>query len=116
MRQRFGAATFLLGFTTFDGTVIAADRWDGPHRTHTLRPAKTGSYAELFHNAGLRDALVLLPKGSAQTLDTTRPKREIGVIYARDREAQSHYMRTRLARQFDAVIHMDRTRALTPLP
>ncbi|HZF42105.1 MAG TPA: erythromycin esterase family protein [Sphingomonadaceae bacterium] len=117
MRERFGAATFLLGFTTFDGTVIAADRWDGPHRTHTLHPAMPGSYAALFHQAGLRDALLLLPKGSpqAQALGGERPKREIGVIYARNSEAQSHYMRTRLARQFDAVIHMDRTRALTPL-
>lgn len=117
MRERFGDAAYLLGFTTFDGTVIAADAWDGPHRVHRLRPAVPDSYAGLFHAAGLRDALLLLGKGSpvARALDTPRAKREVGVIYARDTEAQSHYTQSRLARQFDAVIHMDRTRSLTLL-
>lgn len=117
MRERFGDAVHLLGFTTYEGTVIAADEWDGPHRVHTLKAALPDSYAGLFHAAGLGNALLLLVDGSdlARALDTPRPQREVGVIYARDTERQSHYLQTRLAQQFDAVIHMDRTRALTPL-
>ena len=117
LRERFGSAAYLLGFTTYQGTVVAADRWDGPHRVHSLSAASRNSYAGLFHDAGLQDALLLFPKGSAiaQALDSPRPKREVGVIYARASELQSHYMTTRLASQFDAVIHLDRTRALTPL-
>ena len=118
MRERFGKDAFLLGFTTFDGTVIAAEKWGGPHRVHTLSQARPESYAGLFHAADVGNALLMLPRGSelSQALDTYRPKREIGVIYARSTERQSHYTQARLAGQFDAVIHWDRTRAVTPLP
>jgi erythromycin esterase-like protein len=117
MRERVGNAAYLLGFTTYHGTVIAADQWGGPHRVHELRPALPESYAGLFHAAGLGNSLLLLAKGSAaaKALDEPRLKREVGVIYARATERASHYFQSRLARQFDAVIHLDRTRALTPL-
>jgi erythromycin esterase-like protein len=117
LRERFGNENvYLLGFTTYQGTVVAADRWGGPHRVHNLRPASADSYAGMFHKAGLTDSLILLPRGSAvaRALDSPRLKREFGVIYARDSELQSHYLRTRLARQFDAVIYVDRTRAVSP--
>lgn len=117
LRERYGEDTYLLGFTTHEGTLVAADRWDGPHRVQRLRPARSDSYAGLFRAAGLVDALLLLPRGStiAQSLSGPRPKREVGVIYAPDTELQSHYARSRLADQFDAVIHIDRSRAVTPL-
>ena len=44
-----------------------------------------------------------------------RLERAIGVIYRPETERQSHYFEARLSEQFDAVIHMDRTRALEPL-
>ena len=50
--------------------------------------------------------------------DVLRParlERAIGVIYRPETERQSHYFDARLADQFDAVIHLDRTRALEPL-
>ena len=117
LRERFSVDTYLLGFTTYQGTVIAADRWDSPHRIQKLRPARSDSYAGLFRAAGISGSLVLLPKGSAvgQALGKPRLKREIGVIYAPDTELQSHYGQSELARQFDAVVHFDQTRALTPL-
>jgi erythromycin esterase-like protein len=42
-------------------------------------------------------------------------ERAIGVIYRPETERQSHYFHAQLAKQFDAVIHIDRTRALDPL-
>ena len=44
-----------------------------------------------------------------------RLQRAIGVIYRLDTERQSHYFPTRLAQQFDAVIHIDETSAVEPL-
>lgn len=46
-----------------------------------------------------------------------RPRLEwaIGVIYRLEAERQSHYLRARAADQFDAVIHIDQTRAVEPL-
>ena len=42
-------------------------------------------------------------------------ERAIGVIYVPETERQSHYFTARLARQFDAVVHWDTTRAVVPL-
>jgi len=43
-------------------------------------------------------------------------ERAIGVIYRPDTELQSHYFHAKLSLQFDAVIHIDITNALKPLP
>jgi erythromycin esterase-like protein len=48
-------------------------------------------------------------------LGAPRLERAIGVIYRPETERQSHYFEARLAAQFDAVIHLDRTHALEPL-
>jgi erythromycin esterase-like protein len=37
------------------------------------------------------------------------------VVYRPQSERPSHYFRARLADQFDAIIHIDRTRAVEPL-
>jgi erythromycin esterase-like protein len=42
-------------------------------------------------------------------------ERAIGVIYLPETERLSHYFVARLADQFDAVIHVDETRAVEPL-
>jgi erythromycin esterase-like protein len=42
-------------------------------------------------------------------------QRAIGVIYRPETERGSHYFAARLPDQFDAVIHIDQTTALTPL-
>jgi erythromycin esterase-like protein len=50
-----------------------------------------------------------------EALRSARLERAIGVIYRPETERQSHYFRARLAEQFDAVIHIDETRAVEPL-
>jgi erythromycin esterase-like protein len=42
-------------------------------------------------------------------------ERAIGVIYRPETERQSHYFQSMLPDQFDAVIHIDHTRAVEPL-
>jgi erythromycin esterase-like protein len=42
-------------------------------------------------------------------------ERAIGVIYLPETERLSHYFYARLAEQFDAMIHVDQTRAVEPL-
>ena len=114
MRQRHGGRTLLLGFLTHSGTVRAADRWGAPGREHSLRPAMPGSFAAIFHELGI-PAFTLRLRGSeaaARALAGTRPERFVGVIYMPGSERQSHYFDVDLARQFDAVVYIDRTTAL----
>jgi erythromycin esterase-like protein len=116
IRERFGDASFLIGLTTHDGTVTAARNWDDPAERRRVRPSLPGSYEHLFHETGLSKFLLLLREGSSRdVLATERLERAIGVIYRPETERTSHYFRARLAQQFDAVFHIDRTSALEPL-
>lgn len=72
---------------------------------------------ELFHQVGSKEFLVWfeLAPPAAEALGAARLERAIGVIYRPQTERQSHYFHTRVADQFDAVIHIDETRAVEPL-
>ena len=75
-----------------------------------------GSYEELLHETGLDRFYLDLRKGElAERLRKPRLQRAIGVIYRPETERFSHYFKSRLADQFDAVLHFDHTRALEPL-
>jgi erythromycin esterase-like protein len=108
---------FLLGFTTHEGTVTAATDWDGAAERKTVLPSRPGSHERLLHDSGLPQFVLPLRDNPAlqQALAEPRLERAIGVIYRPDTELMSHYFRARLARQFDAVVHIDRTTALPPL-
>jgi erythromycin esterase-like protein len=117
VRQRYGREAVLVGFLTYDGTVTAASNWDEPAERKTVRPALAGSYEALLHDTGIGNLLVDLraPGEVTATLAQSRLERAIGVIYRPDTERQSHYFHAVLPRQFDAVLHYDRTRAVEPL-
>ena len=117
VRERHGPAAALIGFSTHHGTVTAARDWDGPAETRTVRPGLDGSFEALFHESG-SERFCLVLRGNdelAQALAAPRLQRAIGVIYRPETERQSHYFQARLPRQFDALIHLDETRALVPL-
>jgi len=48
-------------------------------------------------------------------LTVDRLERVIGVVYRPETERNSHYLASSLARQFDAVLHVDASHALQPL-
>jgi erythromycin esterase-like protein len=122
LRERHPDETFHLGFTTYDGTVLAAHDWDEPPVVHRVRPGMRGSYEEFLHEVrGATGADFWVPlqvgdKAREMLLEAGRKlERAIGVIYRPETERQSHYFNALLPEQFDAVIHVDRTRALVPL-
>jgi erythromycin esterase-like protein len=117
MRQRHGDGAFLVGFLTGSGTVLTAPEWGGRGRVYDLRPPLKESYAALLKEQGLSRALLLTRDTAvASALAGPRLQRAVGVVYARETERQSHYFKARMARQFDAVIYLEQTRAVTPLP
>lgn len=116
VRERYGNASFLLGFTTYSGEVTAASNWDEPAERKIVRAALSGSYEALFHEVGISDFLLSLRDPAIkEALAAPMLERAIGVIYRPETERLSHYFDTRLPDQFDAIIHLDRTRALIPL-
>lgn len=116
-REKYGADCRLIGFSTYSGTVTAASEWGGEAFLKTVRPALPGSVEELFHETGRDAFLVAMHDGgpAAEALEVVRLARAIGVIYLPETERQSHYYHVRPADQYDAMIHIERTRALQPL-
>jgi erythromycin esterase-like protein/predicted phosphoribosyltransferase len=117
VRERYGDESRLIGFSTHSGTVTAASEWGGVAERKAVRPALNGSIEELLHETGRSSFLVsaLISREAADPLSVVRLGRAIGVIYRPETERQSHYFHVRPADQFDAMIHIDRTRALEPL-
>ena len=116
VRERYGRDARLIGFSTYQGTVTAASDWDGPAERKRVRPALAGSYEALFHDVGRGRFLVnLADDRAAAALREPRLQRAIGVVYRPETERQSHYFEARLSGQFDAMLHIDETRAVEPL-
>jgi erythromycin esterase-like protein len=136
VREHFGLKkVFNIGFTTFKGTVTATSKWQGNPEFRVLKEGLPGSYERLFHDSlaymeHIRNDRFMLvfrsnnpsvPKGILastdviQELGRNRIERAIGIVYSADTERESHYFHCKISKQFDAVIHIDTTMALTPL-
>ncbi|HEU4599935.1 MAG TPA: erythromycin esterase family protein, partial [Solirubrobacterales bacterium] len=99
-RERHGEDAFLIGFTTYAGTVTAASDWGGAAERKHVRPALSGSWEELFHQVPQeRFWLDLRTPGAAEALAGPRLERAIGVIYRPETERQSHYFLADLSSQ-----------------
>jgi erythromycin esterase-like protein len=117
MRQRHGEAAFLIGFLSHSGTVFAAPEWDSSGRRNPMWPALPGSWSALFHATGL-PAFSLLMRGNpalSRALAGPMKQRAIGAVYLPQDERRAHYFDARLAEQFDAIVYLDRTQAVSPL-
>jgi erythromycin esterase-like protein len=118
VRDRYADDAVLVGFSTYRGWVTAADEWDDPPRRMKVNEGLAGSWEDIFHDTET-ERLLLRLRGNEELrplIETPRRlQRAIGVIYRPDTERLSHYFYTRLADQFDALIHIDETHALEPL-
>ena len=117
MRERHGHDVVNVGFTTYTGTVTAASDWGGPPERKHVRPALPDSYEALLHATEV-PAFLLCPLAAGdagRALREPRLERAIGVIYRPQTERQSHWFAANLSQQFDALIHIDHTRAVEPL-
>ena len=113
--------SFLLGFTTHTGSVTAASDWDGPAERKAVQPSLPHSIERLLHASGaaLGCNEFLLPLRGRDSVLAHLPEqlieRAIGVVYRPETERRSHYFRADPVRQFDALIHVDRSTAVQPL-
>jgi erythromycin esterase-like protein len=116
-RERHAHDVVLVGFSTYAGTVTAASEWGGQAERKRVRPALADSYEALLHATEI-PAFMLCPLGmspSGRVLREPRLQRAIGVIYRPDSERQSHWFAACASQQFDALVHIDITRAVEPL-
>jgi erythromycin esterase-like protein len=110
VRESHPGDTYLVGFSTYTGTVTAASEWGGPAERKRVRRGLVGSWELLLHETGLGRFLV-----DTEGLQGRLLQRAIGVIYRPESERMSHYVEARPARQFETLIHIDETTAVDPL-
>jgi erythromycin esterase-like protein len=110
------AGVVLVGFGSFQGSVIAGTEWDAPMERMPVPLAREGSWEQILHAMGAEDKLLLLA-GMEPTRVAMAPRghRAIGVVYHPEYESLGNYVPTVLPRRYDAFLYLDRTEALHPL-
>jgi erythromycin esterase-like protein len=106
----------LVGFATYQGTVIAGSEWGAPMEVMQVPPARQGSIEHYLHSEFEEDHLFLFDKNIQDKIfKQTVPHRAIGVVYHPSRERIGNYVPSNLSKRYDAFIYVDTTMALHPL-
>lgn len=112
-RKEFGRENVkLVGFGTYEGSVIAADEWEAPMREMEVPPAIKGSVEQRLHDIEPEDKLIITDFKS--DLSDILPHRAIGVVYNPLQET-NNYVPSVMAERYDAFLFLDKTTALHPL-
>jgi erythromycin esterase-like protein len=105
--------------TTHTGTVMCARGWDEPAIPASVTPSLPGSWEHMLHASGFPRFYVCASALRRAMGDRAeRLQRAIGAVYrpdTSDTERRRHYQLSRLADQFDVVVHIDAGQAATPL-
>jgi erythromycin esterase-like protein len=107
--------TFAVGFGTHRGTVIAAEKWGLPFEIIDVPPARQHSWEDLVHKAGAHDKLYIFNDENRNSFTSWVGHRAIGVVYNPEFEAFGNYVPSQISKRYDAFIHIDQTKALTPI-
>jgi erythromycin esterase-like protein len=106
----------LIGFGSYQGTVIAAKDWEAPMEKMPVPPGRPGSWEDVFHRAGGTNKLLLFKDlRSDAEFNVERGHRAIGVVYHPEYDHYGNYVPTVLPRRYDAFCYIDKTQALHPL-
>jgi erythromycin esterase len=106
----------LVGFGSYRGSVVAGSSWGAPMARMEVPEAKEGSWEEVFHQAGRRNALLLTERLRQNTAAFgRRGHRAIGVVYRPASERYGNYVPTVLPERYDAFLYLEETEALHPL-
>jgi erythromycin esterase-like protein len=116
VREEFGKDNvYIVGFGSYEGTVIAAENWGGMIKTMNVPQAKKGSWEEMLHNLGGSNKILLSSElRNNDALMKPIDHRAIGVVYDPQRES-GNYVPSVIPNRYDAFMFIDRTKALRPL-
>ena len=106
----------LVGFGSYEGTVIAGRGWDAPMQQMLVPPAIQNSVEDLLHAVSPENKLLILDQNPKlkEFFKSWLGHRAIGVVYNPARE-RGNYVPTKLTERYDAFLYLDKTTALHPL-
>jgi erythromycin esterase-like protein len=106
----------LVGFGSYEGTVIAGKSWGAPMQVMNVPKAREGSWEHLLHEAGSNNKLLLMQDLMHETfLEDRIGHRAIGVVYNPGYERYGNYVPSIMPLRYDAFLYIDETKALHPL-
>jgi erythromycin esterase len=109
--------TFLIGFGSYKGTVMAGREWGAPMQVIPLPPAIEISWETAMHDTGKGNQLLLMDKVKHTSL-SLEPigHRAVGVVYRPRWERYGNYVQSVMAKRYDAFVFIDESKALHPVP
>lgn len=116
VREQFGPEnTYIVGFGTYSGTVIAARSWGSAHQVMKVPNAKRNSWEWLLHQQDPLNKIIIMDQLRQEDSFMRRMgHRAIGVVY--DPGAESgNYVPSVLPDRYDAFLFIDQTKALNSL-
>lgn len=115
-RKKFPEETFLVGFGSYGGSVMAGNSW-GAKMQHMIMPdAAKHSWENILHKTGKKNQLIFMDALQHSFLSQKRiGHRAIGVVYRPEYERRGNYVPSILPKRYDAFIYIDKTSALHPL-
>ena len=116
-REQYGInQVYLVGFGSYQGTVIAGEEWGAPMRVMDVPPAREGSVEHALHRESNQNRYLLFnTEDIRQQYDEAIRHRAIGVVYNPVRERYGNYVTSVMANRYDAFVYLDQTTALHPL-
>ena len=107
--------TVLIGFGSYQGTVIAGKKWGAPMQEMDVPKAMPDSIEGILHKESTDDRLIIFDRAHEEgEFNRVIPHRAIGVVYHPQYE-QNNYVPSYFRRRYDAFMFFDRTKALNPL-
>lgn len=116
-RERYGrGAVKLVGFGTYQGSVIAGKSWGAPMQKMDVPPAQEGSWEHMLHEMSTEDKIIL-SRDLKEVPELKRhiPHRAIGVVYDPKFEQLGNYVPTIIPERYDAFLYFDETEGVHPL-
>jgi erythromycin esterase-like protein len=115
-REQYGEKNvYIVGFGSYQGSVIAASSWGAPIQNMKVPKAIKGSWEEFLHRHGADNKIILSREiANHTTLQKSIGHRAIGVVYHPGRE-QGNYVPSIIPKRYDAFLYIDQTTALRPI-
>ncbi|MDB5208795.1 MAG: erythromycin esterase family protein [Flavisolibacter sp.] len=108
---------YLVGFGSYEGTVIAGNEWGAAMKKMQVPKAKEGSIEHQLHEVcnSSNGYLLFNTENAIAKYSESIKHRAIGVVYNPDNERFGNYVPSVMAKRYDAFIYLDKTMALHPL-
>jgi erythromycin esterase-like protein len=117
VRKEYGEENvFIVGFGSYSGSVIAADKWGSNLQKMEVPNATQGSWEHLLHAQSASNKIILSKDiRNNKSLKKAIGHRAIGVVYNPQLEHLGNYVPSIIHKRYDAFLYIDRTHALHPL-